>query len=80
MINLEMIRNYFPADVQENASFQKYMSKEYLQLSMLDFLSTTPYTRKIVFIGGTYLRLAKGIDRFSEDVDSFFHFLCLLMK
>jgi len=69
MINLELIRNYFPADVRENASFQKYMLKEYLQLSILDFLSTTPYTSKIIFIGGTYLRLVKGIDRFSEYID-----------
>ena len=69
MINLELIRNYFPADVRENASFQKYMVKEYLQLSILDFLSTTPYTGKIIFIGGTNLRLVKGIDRFSEGLD-----------
>jgi predicted nucleotidyltransferase component of viral defense system len=69
MINLELIRNYFPANVRENASFQKYMLKEYLQLAMLDFLSTTPYTSKIIFIGGTNLRLVKGIDRFSEDLD-----------
>jgi predicted nucleotidyltransferase component of viral defense system len=65
MMNLEMIRNYFPAYVRENASFQKYMLKEYLQLAILDFLSTTPFTRNIVFIGGTNLRLVKGIDRFS---------------
>jgi predicted nucleotidyltransferase component of viral defense system len=69
MINLELIRNYFPADVRENASSQKYMLKEYLQLAILDFLSTTPYTSKIIFIGGTNLRLVKGIDRFSEDLD-----------
>lgn len=69
MINLELIRNFFPADVRENASFQKYMLKEYLQLSILDFLSTTPYTGRITFIGGTSLRLVKGIDRFSEGLD-----------
>lgn len=69
MINLELIRNYFPADVRVNASFQKYMLKEFLQLSMLDFLSTTPYTSNIIFIGGTNLRLVKAIDRFSEDLD-----------
>jgi predicted nucleotidyltransferase component of viral defense system len=36
---------------------------------ILDFLSTTKYIRKVVFIGGTNLRLIKGIDRFSEDLD-----------
>ena len=33
------------------------------------YLSSTSYTRKITLIGGTNLRLAKGIDRFSEDLD-----------
>lgn len=36
---------------------------------ILDFLSTSPYVHKITFIGGTNLRLIKGIDRFSEDLD-----------
>ncbi|MCD8103107.1 MAG: nucleotidyl transferase AbiEii/AbiGii toxin family protein [Alistipes sp.] len=45
------------------------MLKEYIQLKILDFLSTSPYVEKVVFIGGTNLRLVKGIDRFSEDLD-----------
>lgn len=69
MIQLEMIKNYFPAELRENASFQKQMLKEYLQLLILDFLATTPCIGKITFIGGTNLRLVKGIDRFSEDLD-----------
>jgi predicted nucleotidyltransferase component of viral defense system len=35
----------------------------------LNYLSTTSIVRKLVFIGGTNLRLVKGIDRFSEDLD-----------
>jgi predicted nucleotidyltransferase component of viral defense system len=69
MMQLESIKNFFSAEISENASFQKYMLKEYIQLSILDFLSTTPFIKKIVFIGGTNLRLVKGIDRFSEDLD-----------
>lgn len=69
MIQLELIKNYFPQNLRDNIPFQKYMLKEYIQLSILDFLSTTPYIQKIVFIGGTNLRLVKGIDRFSEDLD-----------
>ncbi|HPR18366.1 MAG TPA: nucleotidyl transferase AbiEii/AbiGii toxin family protein [Candidatus Cloacimonadota bacterium] len=45
------------------------MIKEYIQLLILDFLSTSPYLRKLCFIGGTHLRLIMGIDRFSEDID-----------
>ena len=69
MIHLEFIKNHFPVELRDNASFQKYMLKEYFLLLILDFLSTTPYIGKIVLIGGTNLRLIKGIDRFSEDLD-----------
>jgi len=69
MIDLQQIKNYFPAEIQENPLFKKYMLKEYVQLLILDFLSTSVYIGKIAFIGGTNLRLVKGIDRFSEDLD-----------
>ncbi len=69
MINIEQIKKYFPPALQNNSIYYKYMLKEYLQLLILDFLSSTSYIKKIVFIGGTYLRLVMGIDRFSEDID-----------
>ena len=69
MIQMEQIQNYFPVQIREQSVFKKYMLKEYLQLLILDYLSSTPYIRKMVFIGGTSLRLVKGIDRFSEDLD-----------
>ena len=68
MIELHQIKNFFPPDLRDRPTFQKYMLKEYLQLAILDFLAGTTFVRKIVFIGGTNLRLAKGIDRFSEDL------------
>ena len=69
MLNIDQIANFFPLNIRENPIYRKYILKEYLQLVILDFLSTTKYIRKIVFIGGTNLRLIKGIDRFSEDPD-----------
>ena len=42
------------------------MLKEYVQLLILDYLSASMYVKKITFIGGTNLRLVKGIDRFSK--------------
>ena len=69
MIDLQQIQGYFPDDLQQNTTFQKYMLKEYIQLMILDWLSTSSYIQKVVFIGGTNLRLVKGIDRFSEDLD-----------
>lgn len=69
MLNLEQIQNYFPPQIKENPAHKKYMVKEYIQLMILDFLATSKFVKKIVFIGGTNLRLVKGIDRFSEDLD-----------
>ena len=69
MIQLEQIKKYFPTSMRSNSTFDKHMLKEYLQLMILDYLSSTHFIQKMVFIGGTNLRLAKGIDRFSEDLD-----------
>lgn len=69
MIQFDMIRNFFPAPLHDNVRFRKYMLMEYIQLMILDYLSATPWIRKITFIGGTSIRLIKGIDRFSEDLD-----------
>lgn len=69
MIQIEQIKNYFPASIRDNSIFDKHLLKEYLLLMILDYLSATTYIRKMTFIGGTNLRLAKGIDRFSEVLD-----------
>ena len=69
MIDINYINNYFPSQIAANAAFQKHILKEYIQLMVLDYLSTTPYVTKLAFIGGTNLRLIKGIDRFSEYLD-----------
>jgi predicted nucleotidyltransferase component of viral defense system len=69
MIQLEQIKPFFPAQITRNPAHQKYILKEYIQLMILDYLSTTSYLGKITFIVGTNLRLVKGIDRFSEDLD-----------
>ena len=69
MIQFDMIRNFFPAPLRNDVRFRKYMLMEYIQLMILDHLSATPWIRKITFIGGTSIRLIKGIDRFSEDLD-----------
>lgn len=51
MISVEAIKNYYPALIRENAVFNKYMLKEYIQLLILDYISTTAYMKKITFIG-----------------------------
>jgi predicted nucleotidyltransferase component of viral defense system len=69
MIQLDVIKNYYPDSLSKNIIFHKYILKEYILLLILDYLSTTSFIRKITFIGGTSIRLIKNIDRFSEDLD-----------
>lgn len=69
MITLASIQAFYPPLLSKREVFQKHLLKEYVQLLVLDYLSTTRYARKLTFIGGTNLRLVKGIDRFSEDLD-----------
>ncbi len=68
MVDISLIKRFFPAQIRDNQLFEKHMLKEYIQLTILDYLSTTPFIRKLCFIGGTNLRLVNGIDRFSEDL------------
>lgn len=69
MIDLQYIRNFYPASISGNSRFDKLMLKEHLQLLILDYLVTSKYAPRLTFIGGTCLRHVYGIDRFSEDLD-----------
>lgn len=69
MISIDHIKSFYPAPLSGSAAFLKHILKEYIQLMVLDYLTTTHHARKLTFIGGTNLRLVKGIDRFSEDLD-----------
>jgi predicted nucleotidyltransferase component of viral defense system len=69
MMSIAQIKSFYPPSMQENAGFLKHILKEYLQLLILEFLSATRYVRSVALIGGTNMRLVRGIDRFSEDLD-----------
>jgi len=69
MIDLQSILSYYSPQIATNASFHKHILKEYIELLALEHLSQSPYAPKMVFIGGTNLRLVLGLDRFSEDLD-----------
>src|SRR3990172_9175578 len=47
--------------------------REYIQVKVLDYLYRTDLFNSIYFVGGTSLRLLRGIDRFSEDLDFDIH-------
>ena len=69
MIDMEYIRGFYPPYIAQNAGMQKHMLKEYVELLALEWIARSVYASKLVFIGGTNLRLIHGIDRFSEDLD-----------
>ncbi len=69
MIDMEYIRGFYPPYIAQNAGFQKHILKEYVELLALEWIAQSQYATKLVFIGGTNLRLIQGIDRFSEDLD-----------
>ncbi len=69
MIDMTYIRGFYPPHIAENATFQKHILKEYVELLALEWITRSEYAKKLVFIGGTCLRLVFGIDRFSEDLD-----------
>lgn len=66
---MEYIRGFYPPYMAKNANMQKHILKEYVELLALEWIARSPYAAKLVFIGGTNLRLIQGIDRFSEDLD-----------
>lgn len=43
--------------------------REYLQTQFITYLYQLPFSNQLSFIGGTSLRLLRGLDRFSEDLD-----------
>ncbi|MCB0772404.1 MAG: nucleotidyl transferase AbiEii/AbiGii toxin family protein [Flavobacteriales bacterium] len=66
MITLDEIRAGYPPELQDRASF---LLREYLQYRILQIIYRTDQARKLVFLGGTCLRLIHHNRRFSEDLD-----------
>ncbi len=68
MLNLNEIQKEFDAGLTGINSFRS-MIKEYLQCKILEFIYQGPFRDRLVFIGGTKLRLFNNFRRFSEDLD-----------
>lgn len=66
MLTLDDIAAQFPLHLQ---AFRYAMLREYLQYKILDVIFAHDASRKLIFIGGTALRIVHGISRFSEDLD-----------
>ena len=72
MLSFEEIRKNFDGSLV-GINAHRAMVKEYLQCLALSLIYQGSYKNKLVFIGGTKLRLVDGFQRFSEDLDFDIH-------
>ena len=66
MIDLKEIKRFYPDSLHPH---ERFLLKEYLQYKILDIVFSSKYDSKLVFIGGTCLRIVHQNQRFSEDLD-----------
>lgn len=66
MLNLEELISSYPQRLQ---GFKENILKEYLQYKILDIIYRSKYANKLVFLGGTSIRIVYNGTRFSEDLD-----------
>lgn len=66
MLDIEEIAQYYPEHLRP---FKRFMLREYLQYKILEMVFSGPFAEKLVFLGGTCLRMVHGNQRFSEDLD-----------
>jgi len=66
MLNFEDILKSYPPRLQ---SFKENILKEYLQYKILDLLFTSELASKLIFLGGTAIRIIHNSPRFSEVLD-----------
>ena len=66
MITLANIKKADPAELQDE---ENTLLREYLQYRILEIIFTSPFAEKLVFLGGTCLRIVHDNRRFSEDLN-----------
>jgi len=66
MLTIEQIENAYEEKLRP---FKRNILREYLQYKILDMIFDSEFGKKLVFMGGTALRIVYGNARFSEDLD-----------
>lgn len=66
MLELSQIESFYP---ESQRIFKKNILREYLQHKILGIIYDSPYAARLVFMGGTAIRIIHGSARFSEDLD-----------
>jgi predicted nucleotidyltransferase component of viral defense system len=68
LLSFNEIRKEFDASLTGITAYRS-MIKEYLQCKILEFVYRGPFKDRLVFLGGTKLRLLNNFRRFSDDLD-----------
>lgn len=68
MLDFSQIRREFIPELKGITAFRA-MIKEFLQCKVLEFIYRGPFADRLIFLGGTKLRLMNNFRRFSEDLD-----------
>ena len=66
MIDLKEIKRFYDVSLHPH---DRFLLKEYLQYKILEIVFASKFASKLVFIGGTCLRIVHQNQRFSEDLD-----------
>ena len=66
MLDLNQIESFYPEHLRV---FKKNILREYLQYKILDIIYDSKYADRLIFMGGTAIRIIHGSSRFSEDLD-----------
>jgi len=66
MLSYNSIQSAYPILLHSKGRF---IIREYLQYKLLEIIYTSAFAPKLIFLGGTNLRIIHGNQRFSEDLD-----------
>jgi len=66
MLTLPEIEKNYPENLR---GFKRFLLREYLQHKILQIIFDSEFSNRLVFLGGTCLRIVHGNKRFSEDID-----------
>jgi len=66
MLNFASIEKFYP---ENERRFKRNILREYLQYKILEIIFNSEIGKKLVFLGGTNLRIIHSNSRFSEDLD-----------
>ena len=66
MLDLSQIESFYPESLRP---FKRNLLREYLQYKTLEAIYDSRFGAKLIFMGGTAIRVIHGNTRFSEDLD-----------